>query len=83
MAKDFITLPRLTAVAKLGAAKSALYYYRPRGGIPVEREADIQRVAQTFANDPRMKLRVRLSDSAHTIVVVNTKKLQYGYLITF
>ncbi len=83
MAKDFITLPRKTAVAKLGAVKAAVYYYRPKGGIPVEREADVEQLQRTMAGHPKMKMRIRLSDSQHFIVLVDTKKLQYGYEVFF
>jgi len=84
VAKDFITLPKRTAVAKLGAAKGATYFYLPRDGIHVEREADVEQVVRTFANSPKMKLRVCLRrDSEHVIVIVDTKRLQYGYRIRF
>jgi hypothetical protein len=81
--KEFITLPKRTATAKLGAAKRAVYYYQPLNGIHVEREADVGQVTGAFAGSPRMRLRVRLSDSQHFIVVVDTKRLRYVYRIDF
>jgi hypothetical protein len=83
MASEFLTLPKKTATAKLSAIKGAIYYYRPRGGIAVEREADVEQVVRAMAGHPKMKMRVRLSDSQHFIVLVDTKKLQYGYQISF
>jgi hypothetical protein len=83
MTKAFITLPRKTAIAKLGAIKGATYYYQPRGGIAVEREADAEQVQRSMAGHPQMKMRVRLSDSQHVIVLSDTAKLRYGYLIRF
>lgn len=81
--KEFITLPRRTGLGKLGIAKSARYYYRPKDGIAVERDADLAQLARTFENDVRMKMRVRTSDSQHVVVVVDTKRLQYGYEVFF
>ncbi len=83
MAKDYITLTRKAGLGKLSVATRATYYYRPSGGIPVEREADLAQLARTFQNNPQMKMRVRLSDSTHCVVVVDTKKLQYGYELSF
>jgi len=83
VAKDFISLPRHTGAGKLSAAKRAVYYYRPKGGIAVEHEADVAQLARTFANHSGMKMRVRISDSQHFVVVVDTKRLQYGYEIFF
>jgi uncharacterized protein (DUF1501 family) len=81
--KDFITLPRRVGLAKLGAAKGATYYYRPSKGIAVEQPADIAQLARTYASHPAMKMRVCLSDSRHTIVVVENARLSYGYQIEF
>jgi len=84
MAKDYISLTRTVGLAKLGAAKSARYFYQPAKGIPVERNADVEQVARTFAGHPHMKMRVYPNrGSEHIIVIADTKKLKYGYRLTF
>lgn len=82
--KEFITLPRRTGLAKLGAAKSARYYYRRTGGVAVEMNADVAQLARTFESHPKMRMRVYPNrDSQHVIVVADTKHLQHGYVLTF
>jgi hypothetical protein len=80
---EFITLTRRVGLAKLAAAKTATYYYRTPH-TSVEKEAEIQQLAATYVQHPRMKMRVYLSrDSEHVIVVSDTKRLQYGYRLSF
>jgi hypothetical protein len=82
-ADEFLTLPRRVGLAKLGAAKCVRFYYRAKGGIPVEKDADVGQLTRTFEKHPQMRMRVRLSDSQHFVVISATKRLEHGYEVFF
>lgn len=78
-----LTLSRKQACIKLCSAARARYYFQRAGGVRYERDVPIEDVVRAFAGNVRMRLRIRLADSLHTVVGVSNKAEQYGYVVGF
>jgi hypothetical protein len=81
--EKFITLPRKTASCKLASATRAVWSFQSRGGALYEREVPVADMVEAFVGTVGMKLKIRLSDSAHFVTIVNTATLKTGYRVYF
>jgi hypothetical protein len=72
------TLARGTAVAKLQFARRVVYSFQRKGGASYQREVPPDELARAFPGNPDMRLRIRLSDSRHEVIVRNRDaKIRY------
>jgi hypothetical protein len=78
-----ITLTRKAAAIKLESIRSATYYFKRSSGARYERLAKIEDVVELFRRDPRARLRIRLSDSAHVVTIVRNRSYETGYEVGF
>jgi hypothetical protein len=78
-----ITLTRKAARIKLAAAARAVYYIQVGEGDRHTKDVSVADMMRAFETDDRCRLRIRLSDSQHTITITNSPKLRSGYEVQF
>jgi len=78
----WITLTRKRAAIKLAAAKEATYFFE-RDGRRYARPVSVEELVRGFSSDMRARLRIRLSDSQHVVVIEHNAGRKIGYEVGF
>jgi hypothetical protein len=81
--REYITLSRKDAQVKLAAATGATYFMQVTGQSCHYKPVSVALMVRAFERDDRARLRIRLSDSKHTVFIENGKDLKSGYEVTF